>query len=89
MNSRSRRWQGEHEALQKAIHSREAELRNAQIERARAESAFKTTNEELSTLRETLGKVQEQLPGWIERATRAETRLDELSRRKQKGPKQR
>lgn len=43
--------------------------------------------EEHSALRESSAGIQAQLSDWIERAARAETRLDELTRKKKKDAK--
>lgn len=76
--------QGEQEVLKKTLQAKENTIQQTKLDHARAESAFQTAQEELRSLRENFGRVQSQLPSWIERATRAETKLEEINEKKKR-----
>ncbi len=55
------------------------ELEREQVERARAESTAQTLYTEVAELRAESRKTLETVASWVERATRAETKLEELA----------
>ena len=56
------------------------ELERVRVERARAESTARTLEAELMKLRDESRKTLETVTAWVERATRAEARLEELAK---------
>ena len=56
------------------------ELERERVERAKAESTAQTLQAELTKLRDESRKTLETVAAWVERATRAEARLEELSK---------
>ena len=58
----------------------EEELERERVERAKAESTARTLQAELTELRDEKRKTLETVTAWVERATRAEARLEEFAK---------
>jgi hypothetical protein len=69
-------------ALRRAAEELERERERERVERAKAEATVRTLEAELSELRVESRKALETVTTWVERATRAEARLEELAKEK-------
>jgi chromosome segregation ATPase len=63
-------------------------LQNAEIQTARLQAALTAAQSEAQQAREGSVKMQEQLTSWVERATRAETKLEEAAKKDKRAPKE-
>jgi chromosome segregation ATPase len=73
------RVESEREAAKDAAMKAGEELEREQVGRARAESTAQTLQAELTEIRAEGRKTLETVATWVERATRAETKLGELA----------
>jgi chromosome segregation ATPase len=73
------RVESEREAAKDAATKVRGDLEREQVGRARAESTAQTLQAELAELRAEGRKTLETVASWVERATRAETKLEELT----------
>jgi chromosome segregation ATPase len=73
------RVESEREAAKDAATKVREDLEREQVGRARAESTAETLQAELAELRAESRKTLETVTAWVERATRAETKLEELA----------
>lgn len=69
------------EALRASLRMIEEELQSKEVERAKAEASVGTLQAELAELRAESRKALDTVAAWVERASRAEARLEELERR--------
>ncbi len=74
------RVEDERESARDALAKAEEELERERIERAKAESTASTLQAELTELRDEKRKTLETVTAWVERASRAEARLEELAK---------
>jgi chromosome segregation ATPase len=74
------RVEAERESARAALAKAGEELERERVERAKAESTARTLQAELAELRGESRKTLETVTAWIERATRAEARLEELAK---------
>lgn len=68
------------ESLRATLKKADEELQHRELERAKAEASVGTLQAELTELRAESRKALDTVAAWAERASRAETRLDELAR---------
>ena len=76
------RVEAERESDRAALAKAGEELERERVERAKAESTARTLEAELTELRVESRKALETVTSWVERASRAEARLEELAGRK-------
>ena len=74
------RVEAERESVRAALTKAGEELERERVERAKAESTARTLQAELTEVRVESRKVQETVAVWVERASRAEARLEELTK---------
>jgi septal ring factor EnvC (AmiA/AmiB activator) len=79
------RVEAERESARAALTKAGEELERERVERAKAESTARTLQAELTELRVESRRATETVAVWVERASRAEARLEELA----KGPRER
>jgi chromosome segregation ATPase len=70
----------ERESARAALTKAGEELERERVERAKAESTARTLQAELTELRVESRRATETVAAWVERATRAEARLEELAK---------
>jgi Plasmid replication region DNA-binding N-term len=73
------------EEVRTALAAKTQALQGAELEKVRFEAALTGAQTELQQARDSSLKIQEQLTSWVERATRAETRLETTKKDKTKG----
>jgi chromosome segregation ATPase len=74
------RVEAERESVRAALVKAGEELERERVERARAESTARTLQAELAELRVESRRATETVAVWVERASRAEARLEELAK---------
>lgn len=74
------RVEAERESARAALTKAGEELERERVERAKAEITARTLQAELTELRVESRQAMETVTAWVERATRAEARLEELEK---------
>jgi chromosome segregation ATPase len=72
------------EEVRAALAAKAEALQGAELEKVRFEAALTGAQSEAQQARDSSAKIQEQLTSWVERATRAETRLEATKKDKTK-----
>jgi chromosome segregation ATPase len=77
----------EAQELKTALEAKTEALQSTELQGARLQAALTAAQSEAQLARDGVLKIQEQLTSWVERATRAETKLEEAARQRKTPPK--